>query len=645
MRLKYLELQGFKTFATKTEFVFPTGITAIVGPNGSGKSNVADAIRWVLGEQVFSVLRAKKTDDLIFAGGQGRPRAGMAEVYLTLDNSDGFFPIEYSEVVVGRRAYRDGENEYILNGSKVRLRDIGELLSKTGLARRTYTVIGQGLVDQALSLNSEERRALFEEAAGISLYRYKREDAVRKLDETHRNLDRVRDILAEIGPRVRQLERQAHRTRDYARLSAELNEMQRTWFGYHWGTSQNALREAKAAVEAQDNLLGTRRAELAELREKIEAVRRRQFDLRGQVGEWHRASSGLHTQAEALQRQLAVLSERLRSLQQQAEQIQGDTASLEAQAVSQAERVARSEAELAELVAKRETHTAAITAAGQTLRDRQAERAAIERLRAAAQEVSAQAQSMLADRHVRRTQLAERRVALERDATAHRGDIAQLTEQRTALEQKLATIQSDRVALDMQQAELNQQLAAIKREIDEAQRQADQHNAELDRARTDENRLRERYQVLTAIRASLSGFDAGTRALLSANLPGVRGVLATLIKVEPEWENALEAALGLDVQSVVVESWDTLQAARAQLGDGNGRVSERCTSVAGWWAREMVGGRAIRMGGCWVGSGCWRWPRRGRDGAAVRAGVRLRGRDVHEQRAAWPETGRRRIEH
>src|SRR5512141_682954 len=273
MRLKHLVLQGFKTFASKTEFVFPTGVTAIVGPNGSGKSNVADGLRWVLGEQVFSALRAKKTEDLVFAGSEHRPRSGMAEVYLTLDNSDGFFPIDFSEIVIGRRAYRDGENEYMLNGSKVRLRDINELLSTTGLAQRTYTVIGQGLVDQALSLNSEERRALFEEAAGISLYRGKREDALRKLDETRSNLDRVRDILAEIGPRVRQLERQAQRTRDYARLSTELQAIQRTWFGYHWGMGQTALSEAKSAAEAQSGQLVTRRADTSAFSQQIETVR------------------------------------------------------------------------------------------------------------------------------------------------------------------------------------------------------------------------------------------------------------------------------------------------------------------------------------------------------------------------------------
>ena len=273
--------------------VKPGEIHGLIGPNGSGKSNIADAIRWVLGEQVFSVLRAKKTEDLVFAGSEHRPRAGMAEVYLTLDNSDGFFPIDFSEIVIGRRAYRDGENEYMLNGSKVRLRDINELLSTTGLAQRTYTVIGQGLVDQALSLNSEERRALFEEAAGISMYRHKREEALRKLDETNRNLERVRDILAEIGPRVRQLERQAQRSGDYVRLSTALHEMQRTWYGYHWGMGQKALHAAKEALGAQSLQLNVRRDEMTALFARIEAVRQRQFNLRQQINTWQRESSGL----------------------------------------------------------------------------------------------------------------------------------------------------------------------------------------------------------------------------------------------------------------------------------------------------------------------------------------------------------------
>jgi chromosome segregation protein len=156
--LKSLELQGYKTFASKTVFQFAPTITTVVGPNGSGKSNIADAIRWVLGEQSYTLLRGKKTEDMIFTGSEARPRAGMAMATITFDNADGWLPIEFSEVSISRRAYRDGQNEYLLNGQRVRLRDVSALLAQCGLAQRTYTIIGQGLVDAALSLRPEERR-------------------------------------------------------------------------------------------------------------------------------------------------------------------------------------------------------------------------------------------------------------------------------------------------------------------------------------------------------------------------------------------------------------------------------------------------------------------------------------------------------
>ncbi|MGC9332566.1 MAG: AAA family ATPase, partial [Anaerolineae bacterium] len=229
MRLKHLELQGFKTFASRTDFVFDGGITAIVGPNGSGKSNVADAIRWVLGEQSYRSLRAKRTEDMIFFGSTQRARQGMATASMMLDNADGWLPIDFAEVTITRRAYRSGENEYLLNGSRVRLRDISELLAKSGLARRTYTVIGQGLVDDVLSLRAEDRRALFEEAAGITLYQSRRAEAVSRLEETRANLLRINDIVNEIAPRLRRLEREAERAEHHALLTQELEGLLRTW--------------------------------------------------------------------------------------------------------------------------------------------------------------------------------------------------------------------------------------------------------------------------------------------------------------------------------------------------------------------------------------------------------------------------------
>jgi len=174
LRLKSLELQGYKTFASRTVFEFAGGITAIVGPNGSGKSNIADSMRWVLGEQSYSLLRGKKTEDMIFSGSEHRPRAGMASALVVFDNTNNWLPVDFSEVAMGRRAHRDGHNEYLLNGQQVRLRDLNELLAASGLAERSYTILGQGLVDASLALKADERRRLFEEAAGVGLYRARR---------------------------------------------------------------------------------------------------------------------------------------------------------------------------------------------------------------------------------------------------------------------------------------------------------------------------------------------------------------------------------------------------------------------------------------------------------------------------------------
>jgi chromosome segregation protein len=244
LRLKSLELHGYKTFASRTMFEFAEGITSIVGPNGSGKSNIADSLRWVLGEQSHSLLRAKKTEDMIFSGSEHRPRAGMASVTITFDNTANWLPVDFSEVAVTRRAYRDGHNEYLLNGQTVRLKDINELLAQSGLSERTYTILGQGMVDASLALKADERRRLFEEAAGIGLYRSRREESLRRLENTQRNLERVLDILAELEPRLRLLERQARRAQEYAQVQADLRMVLREWYGYHWHRSQKELQRS-----------------------------------------------------------------------------------------------------------------------------------------------------------------------------------------------------------------------------------------------------------------------------------------------------------------------------------------------------------------------------------------------------------------
>jgi chromosome segregation protein len=328
-RLKSLELQGYKTFASKTPFVFAPTITAIVGPNGSGKSNIADSIRWVLGEQSYSLLRGKRTEDMIFNGSETRPRASMAAATITFDNSDGWLPIDFTEVTVSRRAYRDGQNEYILNGQRVRLRDVQELLATCGLAQRTYNIVGQGLVDAALSLKAEERRRLFEEAAGIGLYRTRREEALRRLDATRRNLERVRDILAELRPRLRSLERQAKRAEAYTQVRTDLQEALQVYYGYHWYHLLEKVKSSREEIERRTLLRDKLQEKQTAAEEQLTTTRRRIDDLRSQMHALSQQVTSLYGEREVRGKQLAVAQERLRWLGEQESLTRSEITSLE----------------------------------------------------------------------------------------------------------------------------------------------------------------------------------------------------------------------------------------------------------------------------------------------------------------------------
>ncbi len=328
-RLKSLELHGYKTFASKSVFEFPGMVTAIVGPNGSGKSNIADALRWVLGEQSYSLLRGKKTEDMIFAGSEQRPRAGMVSASITFDNSDNWLPIDFAEVAITRRAYRDGQNEYLLNGQRVRLREISELLSKSGLAERTYTIIGQGLVDAALALKPEERRRLFEEAAGIGLYRARKEETLNRLETTRRNLDRVQDILVELEPRLQSLEKQARRAMEYEQVKADLKLLLRDWYGYHWHHNQVEANRSRAIARNQEARLTETRKHHQEISQQLSLIKTSIQAERRQINEWYNQSANLQNHLEKIGRGLAVLAERQNSLLDQLSTNKKDLSRLE----------------------------------------------------------------------------------------------------------------------------------------------------------------------------------------------------------------------------------------------------------------------------------------------------------------------------
>lgn len=269
MFLQKLEVQGFKSFAGKTMLVFepPKGkrraMTAVVGPNGSGKSNVADSIRWVLGEQSMKMLRGKKSEDVLWHGSDKKPRSGFAEVSLYLNNENREVDIEYPEIAITRRLYRDGESEYLINKNKVRLADIQMLLAKASFGERHYAIIGQGMIDSVLLLSPEERRAFFDEATGVKPYQIKKEQAINKLKQTEENLRQAEGLLAEIEPRMRSLSRAVKRLEDRGNIEAELHDAQHKYYGSIWHKLQGEIIEQEQKLSGLEKTLAEKNSELA----------------------------------------------------------------------------------------------------------------------------------------------------------------------------------------------------------------------------------------------------------------------------------------------------------------------------------------------------------------------------------------------
>ena len=243
MLLKSLEIQGFKTFPDKTKLTFDTGMTSVVGPNGSGKSNISDAIRWVLGEQSPKSLRCSKMEDVVFNGTDGRKAQGYAEVTLNIENKDRFLQYDGDDVAVTRRYFRSGDSEYLINGAQVRLKDVNELFMDTGLGRDGYSMIGQGKIDSIVSSKSEDRRVIFEEAAGISRYRYKKLESERKLKHTEDNLLRLRDIVTELEERVGPLKTQSRKAEKFLEYSGEKKDIEIALWVNTLNNSNRVLKE------------------------------------------------------------------------------------------------------------------------------------------------------------------------------------------------------------------------------------------------------------------------------------------------------------------------------------------------------------------------------------------------------------------
>lgn len=555
-RLRTLELHGYKTFASKTSFEFPGKITAIVGPNGSGKSNVADAIRWVLGEQSYRLLRGRKTEDMIFIGSDMRSRAGMASATITFNNEDNWLPIDFTEVSVTRRAYRDGQNEYLLNGQRIRLRDIQELFAQSGLAERTYTLIGQGLVDTALSARPEERRKFFEEAAGIGLYRSRREESVNRLDQTRRNLERVRDILSELEPRLKSLERQARRFIEYKTIQADLKVLLHEWYGYHWHREQDNLSKSKLLLKERELILSEARDEYEKYDRQISGLRKDLQEIRTHLNEWHTASADLHNERERISKELAVMDERQRSMLVQRQNSESDLVRLEEEVKDRLLMLSSLREELDLLISEQEEAKTQVENSTARLANQRTERVKIEAEVRHQREILVKYQTKSVELIARKNEIEERLIVLQQNLSKMSQDQKTAQEKFLAAKNDFATAQSKAGEGDQQRSKYEAHIQNINDQLITL----DEKNLKIQKQLTDLNseqaRLIAQIEVLDQAEASLSGLNEGAKTIINAaksgRLTGSYRPLTDFLEVPSQHEAALSAALGEFLDSIII---------------------------------------------------------------------------------------------
>ena len=581
MFLKALTIQGFKTFAQRTHFAFGPGITAIVGPNGSGKSNFADAIRWVLGEQSPRTLRSRRTEDVLFAGGAGRPPAGMAEVILSFDNSGHWLDAPFEEVTIARRAYRSGENEYYLNRDRTRLRDVADILGQASLGSAGFAIVGQGTVDAALSLRPEDRRGLIEQAASISHLYARLDDARQRLTLANQNLSRVSDLISEISPRLKVLERQARQAKEREAWQAEFMRGLIRWYAHLW--SGPHFRQRQAELQKQ-----TLRDELERLAERLrssaserDAIRSSRANLDRAVASARETLNARRLAMKAIEQADAFDLTRRHDLCGQRDEFAGlleqrrrdldvERASLAKQASLQA--MLRDELTIAEKE---------LASLDEQAADWHSRRRAIEQSVREAQSRESRAETRRASALARQRATHDRLSQLQRASADHRKRAAEL---EAELADRQLRLEACRCACDDAKtaAERSRALRRLTMERhDAAQNETHRLATELAEIDRDLHGLRARLDALQHVESTGSAYFAGVRTVLQAanghgtvHLNGIVGVVARLLVVAADKELAIETALGGHLQDIVVDRWADAEAAIAHLKkSGAGRAT------------------------------------------------------------------------
>ncbi len=558
MRIKKLEIVGFKSFSDRTVLTFDEPITAVVGPNGCGKSNIVDAIRWCMGEQSAKHLRGKAMDDVIFAGSDGRGPSGMAEVSLTFEN-DGRVPVEYlaySEITVTRKLFRDGTSEYWLNKTPCRLRDVTDFFLGTGIGAKAYSIIEQGRVGMIVSSKPEDRRFLIEEAAGITKYKLKRKAAEKKMEATRQNLLRVSDVIAEIEKQLGSLRRQAQKAERYKQYKAEMRDIElwsgaQRWLGFaaQAKVAEAAHVEVAAARDAAHASLLTRETAIEAARLQAAEEERRLSSLQETTYELDNRIRLGEAECEHMEREAAELDERATGWRGEVEELgrRLDEAAAEIERLS----AARGEAEA--------------VAGGQESALAEAEQA----WRAAREELSrVQRELDGAKQEIARAQADIARAESQERALGKRGDdldlrIARVTEERerVALREgelriETATVTERLSGLKQTKLDLHEQREAHEARLDQLKEEVARGEAEMETLRTELHRRKSRHASLAEICDRYEGFARGTRAIMQHRDQrwGIRGVVADVVEAPAEYEAAVEAALGDRLGSVVVES-------------------------------------------------------------------------------------------
>ena len=558
MYLKALEIQGFKSFPDKTVLNFGEDITAIVGPNGSGKSNISDAIRWVMGEQNSRQLRGAKMEDVIFGGTEKRRQMGFAQVTLVIDNTEHIFNRDEAEVAVTRRYYRSGESEYYINRQSVRLKDVNELFMDTGMGREGYSIIGQGKIDEILSVRSDDRREVFEEAAGISKYRHRKEESERKLQRTEENLVRINDKIAELELQVEPLRKQAETAKRYLVLHDELRTLEisvwlenlqklkadRLKLQTDFETAQADQKKAQAELDE----VYARAEECARLMHENDCAaeeRRGQVSaLESAIGEHESAAAVARTTAqhhadtiERMEREMSESRSRTESLQEQM-----DALSRRAEEIAAAARALEAEAET--LFAQMQAGAGsgeAVAAQLEELRRQEAREIA----GAAQTQAELSAITAGADEIERRTR--------------------ELTEELAQNEEKLANAQKEaadneaelRAAREEEQAASNI-IGGHSLKMEGRQRRAQESTEQKNRLSLQEKTLSDRIRLLSEMEKEYEGFSKAVKIVMRAaearTLSGVHGPVGNLIHADKECSVAIEIALGGALQHIVVDT-------------------------------------------------------------------------------------------